>query len=408
MAELTVKYLSDSLTDQEREELSQLLASSPENKKLFEEIIDPKYIIPEAFELGEYKKERTWERIEQSVFKNLKTAYIGKSIETSSTNNLTDPTSACKHTNFKFIWKFISAAVVIIILFAVLLYIYAKEKHAEIVTTTPGSTSTRNSIKNTSYIKRKDKPLVLLDTVQNGILGYLENQKNPIIKHDSEVIYPKVRKSDLEYIMTKGDGYFQFTLPDGSKVWLCGTSSVHISNNFLEGAQRNITFDGIGYFEISPDPSKPFLVQTNRIDIEVIGTKFNINSSDNEDLFKTNLFEGKIRLKMPGKDTLISAGEQVIIKKSKQRLSDVVKIFKNKANGFENSFIVFNKEDLETALREIAKYYDHEIKFVKPIPKRMLVVKLYRQQPLDQILQYISNIAGIKLRIKGRTVLVTP
>jgi hypothetical protein len=67
MADLTIKYVTGSLTDQEKEELNQLLASSPEKQKFFEELIAPERLIREVMELGDGDVEAAWRRFSQSV-----------------------------------------------------------------------------------------------------------------------------------------------------------------------------------------------------------------------------------------------------------------------------------------------------------------------------------------------------
>lgn len=85
------------------------------------------------------------------------------------------------------------------------------------------------------------------------------------------------------------------TLPDGTNVWLNARSEMRYPAAFT-GDRREITLDGEAYFEVTRNADKPFVVQTNKCNVEVLGTKFNVEAySDSED-FCTSLMEGSVRV----------------------------------------------------------------------------------------------------------------
>ncbi len=84
-------------------------------------------------------------------------------------------------------------------------------------------------------------------------------------------------------------------LPDGTSVWLNARTELKYPGVFT-GANREIELDGEAYFEVKADKEKPFIVHTHKYDIEVLGTKFNVEAySDSED-FVTALMEGSVRV----------------------------------------------------------------------------------------------------------------
>ena len=91
------------------------------------------------------------------------------------------------------------------------------------------------------------------------------------------------------------------TLPDGTNVWLNARSEMRYPAVFT-GNKREITLDGEAYFEVTHNEDKPFVVQTNKCNVEVLGTKFNVEAySDSED-FCTSLIEGSVRVSDKGND----------------------------------------------------------------------------------------------------------
>lgn len=85
------------------------------------------------------------------------------------------------------------------------------------------------------------------------------------------------------------------TLPDGTDVWLNARSKMQYPAVFSD-LKREIKLDGEGYFDVSHRTEKPFVVKTKKFDVEVLGTKFNVEAySDSED-FCTSLMEGSVRV----------------------------------------------------------------------------------------------------------------
>ncbi len=103
------------------------------------------------------------------------------------------------------------------------------------------------------------------------------------------------------------------TLPDGTNVWLNARSEMRYPAAFTDN-KRVVTLDGEAYFEVTHNGDKPFVVQTNKCNVEVLGTKFNVEAySDSED-FCTSLMEGSVRVsnKENPSETLVLAPNQQV------------------------------------------------------------------------------------------------
>lgn len=85
------------------------------------------------------------------------------------------------------------------------------------------------------------------------------------------------------------------TLPDGTNVWLNARSELRYPAAFT-GGKRNVSLDGEAYFEVARDAAKPFIVSTRQCDVEVLGTKFNVEAYADSDDFCTSLLEGSVRV----------------------------------------------------------------------------------------------------------------
>ena len=86
-------------------------------------------------------------------------------------------------------------------------------------------------------------------------------------------------------------------LSDGTNVWLNSGSKMEYPAAFTKRkGKREVTLNGEGYFEVAKDAKRPFVVQTGKYDIEVLGTKFNVDAYNKASSFSTALMEGSIQI----------------------------------------------------------------------------------------------------------------
>ncbi|GBU07826.1 hypothetical protein AwDysgo_11570 [Bacteroidales bacterium] len=99
-----------------------------------------------------------------------------------------------------------------------------------------------------------------------------------------------------EYTVSVGKGEkARLILPDNTIVYLNSQSSLTCAASFAS-SHRKVSLAGEAYFEVQEDTSKPFLVQTQEVNIEVLGTTFNVKAYPDSPNFEASLVEGKIKL----------------------------------------------------------------------------------------------------------------
>lgn len=104
----------------------------------------------------------------------------------------------------------------------------------------------------------------------------------------------------------------QITLEDGTKAWLNANTTLDFPNHF-SGQTREVSLNGEGFFDVVPNKSNPFIVKTNKYDVKVLGTKFNLMAYSTQSSFETALFEGSVEVLKLGdrKGTLIRPNERI-------------------------------------------------------------------------------------------------
>lgn len=123
---------------------------------------------------------------------------------------------------------------------------------------------------------------IIAITVSCGLYFYLAERKE-LLSAVNTITVPAGERASLK-------------LPDGTVVWLNARSEM-IYPAVFSGSKREVQLNGEAYFEVEHNAKSPFVVHTSRCDIEVLGTKFNVEAySDSED-FSTSLMEGAVKVR---------------------------------------------------------------------------------------------------------------
>ncbi|MGV3766827.1 MAG: FecR family protein [Chitinophagaceae bacterium] len=209
---------------------------------------------------------------------------------------------------------------------------------------------------------------------------------------------------------------FQLILPDGSKVWLNAESSIRYPIAFV-GKSRKVSVSGEAYFEVVKNPRMPFLVDVNGAgEIEVFGTHFNVNAYSNENGIYTTLLEGSISFSTNEKQkrsVMLKPLQQaalvnVVDGKGANGISVIQNVDVEKVVAWKNGVFNFNEVGFETAMRQLERWYDIQVRYPSGKP---IDVEVRGEISKDVTLIGLLNVlrgVGIKCRLEGRTLLIFP
>lgn len=145
-------------------------------------------------------------------------------------------------------------------------------------------------------------------------------------------------------------------LADGTRVFLNSGTQVDFPTKFI-GSTREITVNGEVYVEVKKDTSKPFIIHTNSMNIEVYGTSFNVSDYD-DDLTKTVvLVEGSIGVKTAGKQTKLRPNRKLEITNGKltEETVDVSEYI-----CWTKGVMEFKETPVSEILKKVGRYYNVE------------------------------------------------
>lgn len=114
----------------------------------------------------------------------------------------------------------------------------------------------------------------------------------------------------------------QLELSDGTQVWLNARTEIEYPAAFV-GKDRRVKLDGEAYFQVAKNASKPFIVQTSKGDVEVLGTKFNVESYSDDNTFTTALMEGAVKVTAGGYQCNLKPNQMAYLKDGKIRVAPI-------------------------------------------------------------------------------------
>lgn len=121
------------------------------------------------------------------------------------------------------------------------------------------------------------------------------------------------------YSYITGNSVSSFELPDGTEISLNKNSTLSYSSSYGEKV-REVSLEGEGYFSVTKDKVKAFVVDLNGSKISVLGTVFNVKNYSKENITTATLVEGSIRFETPEQQILLKPDQQLVFNKSENKI----------------------------------------------------------------------------------------
>ena len=161
-------------------------------------------------------------------------------------------------------------------------------------------------------------------------------------------------------------------LSDGTKVWLNAGSQLVYPSMFLR-KKREVMLVGEAYFDVAKNKDKPFVVHTSDINVQVLGTKFDISAYPEDNIIETILEEGSVSLEVKGpgfidhdRQILLSPNQKISLnKESGEATVRVVDV--SKYTAWKDGMLKSETEDLNRLIKKIERYYNIQINIKDPL-----------------------------------------
>ncbi|AIM37143.1 hypothetical protein KO02_10920 [Sphingobacterium sp. ML3W] len=212
-------------------------------------------------------------------------------------------------------------------------------------------------------------------------------------------------------IVTPRGKRYAVQLPDGTKVWM--NADTRIDYQQLDTIRRLI-LSGEAYFEVAKQVyvnakgtkcMTPFFVKTKEMNVEVMGTHFNVTAYPNEKTQRTTLLEGKVRVSNGKQAFELVPGEEVQLQDGNLVRKEVES---GKSAAWKDGYFIFAEDKLSDILSEMSKWYDVDIVYLdEDIKEERFEGMLSRNSPLKDIIKVLESTDKVTFKYKGRTIYVS-
>lgn len=191
-------------------------------------------------------------------------------------------------------------------------------------------------------------------------------------------------------------------LPDSSRVWLNAESTLQYPESFDGKKQREVYLKGEGYFEVTKDAEHPFMVKTDALKTQVLGTSFNVRAYSGNDT-QVTLLKGSVKVSDRHNNELqLKPGEHTddqLHKTSVENSADY--------RAWTDGQFYFDNVELIEIMRELGRWYNVDIIFThKDIMQERLHFQAERSDSLQDILELLNSMQRVKASIKKGKVVV--
>ncbi|MDF1547586.1 MAG: FecR domain-containing protein [Bacteroidales bacterium] len=196
-------------------------------------------------------------------------------------------------------------------------------------------------------------------------------------------------------------------LSDGSVVYLNAESKLYFPEAF-EGDVRIVEFEGDGFFEISKNPNKPFIIKAKNAEIRVLGTSFNVNTKAGNDRVEVLVETGKVQLTATKNKSIHKVLEPGFIgtldnNNIKKEINTDINYMAWKTRTFN-----FEGVPLKKAVEALNRAYNVNIVCNDDRINNIKLVSPFQNKPLDTVIQVLCELEHLKFEKQGNNIVLMP
>lgn len=252
-------------------------------------------------------------------------------------------------------------------------------------------------------------------TLNNGKRVELNTQPNGVLDQTAGVRISKTADGQLVYevledaigdpnaintLETPKGGQYRVVLPDQTVVWLNAQSILTYPAGFAKLQERKVSLKGEAYFEVAKDAKRPFVVQTQKQEIQVLGTHFNVSAYENDPYNTTTLLEGSVLL---NHQTFLNPGEEGRSEKGSLKVTVVDPSY---ATAWKDGKFRFQDENIKTIMRNVARWYNVEVVYKGNMDQKNFSGVVSRFDHISELLEVLESTNTIHFKIEGRRITV--
>src|SRR5690606_18370642 len=196
--------------------------------------------------------------------------------------------------------------------------------------------------------------------------------------------------------------FFKITLTDGTTVWVNAASELRFPEDF--GAhERRVYLKGEAYFEVEKDAERPFFVETEEVNIRVLGTHFNVSAYGKN--VKTSLAEGSVEVINDTRSVIIAPGQ------SAEWSNGDLKVRKTELQrdlAWKNNIFYFRNDHIVSIANQLKRWYNIDVSLSQDVPlDNTYSGEIGRNVNLSEVLTMLAFVSDLKFTLNSNKLLIT-
>jgi len=195
----------------------------------------------------------------------------------------------------------------------------------------------------------------------------------------------------------------QFSLPDGTEVWLNAASKIKYPTVF-SGDTRSVELDGEAYFKVFKNKKKPFIVKAQNVEVTALGTAFNLCAYKEDKTFYTTLEEGKvgvINTEKSNKQYILNPNEQILFNTVNETFSKSV-VDVTRVTAWKDGKLVFDEIPFHQVVLTLGRWFNADIRLADQSIANYRYTGTFINENLEQVMELLKLTAPIEYSYKKR------
>lgn len=199
---------------------------------------------------------------------------------------------------------------------------------------------------------------------------------------------------------------FDLALSDGTQIMLNAGSSLKYPVQFVNGQERKVFLNGEAYFDVAEDKAHPFVVNANDIDVEVLGTEFNVSYYPEDPHINTVLVEGSVQLNSTGNNPVfLEPGYLAQWDKDSESMV-VEKVEIDLHTAWKDGILLFRKTPFSSIRKKLERYFDVPIESNNAFLEEQTYTASFTYESLYDILETFQEDVPFEYEVLDEKILI--
>ncbi|SDL13292.1 ferric-dicitrate binding protein FerR, regulates iron transport through sigma-19 [Catalinimonas alkaloidigena] len=206
----------------------------------------------------------------------------------------------------------------------------------------------------------------------------------------------------------------EVVLPDGSRVVLNANSRLRYTKDWQQATAREVWLDGEAFFKVAKQPTPAggikFVVHTDDLDVEVLGTEFNVQKRAR--LTEVTLEEGRIRLELHApeaeQEVVLQPGDQVAYHPDTRQLERRQLKAPEHISAWQQGQLVLDQKTLGEVAMTLEDHFGKQVVFADQSLSQVRLSGRYPLDDLDRLLEALSVSAQMDIAHDNQRIVFRP